>query len=81
MAKWVQCGVRTFANGEKTITYKAQGIDAWIESRKEAIPHANRGGVWMHTTYCACWPGGDVLEYSTLRDAKEAVERSARREE
>lgn len=75
MARWEQRSVRIYGEyGEKTITYKAQGIDAWIESRKVAVPHANGQGVWMHTTYFVCQPDGSEKEYYTLKDAKEAAE-------
>lgn len=75
MAKWTQTGIRISGKyGEKTITYKAQGLDAWIESRKKAVPHANGIGVWMHTTYFVVQPDGSEKEYWKLSDAKKAAE-------
>lgn len=61
--------------GEKTIIYMPQGMrGAWIESRKQAIPHANGLGYWMHTTYYVCQFGKPDLERYTLKDAKAAAE-------
>lgn len=75
MAKWEKTGVRVSGkDGEKTITYKARGIDAWIESRKKAVPHANGFGYWMHTTYYLVRPDGSEREYQKLADAQAAAE-------
>lgn len=78
MARWYQHGIRISGkDGEKTITYKAQGVRAWIESRKKAVPHANGEGVWMHTTYFVVHGDGTEQEYWKLSDAKEAAEKEA----
>jgi len=74
MSKWVKHRESNYANGEKTIVYKAKGVDAWIESRKVAVPHANRSGYWLHTTYFVCSPDGSEKEYWKLTDAQEAAE-------
>ena len=75
MAKWMQTGIHISGkNGEKTITYKAPHIYAWIESRKKAVPHADGIGVWMHTTYFVVRPDGSEKEYWKLSDAKKAAE-------
>ncbi len=78
MARWTQHSIRIYGKyGEKTIVYKAPGIDAWIESRKKVVPHANGAGVWMHTTYFVVQPDGSEKEYWKLSDAKAAAEKGA----
>ena len=75
MTKWEKTGIRVSGKeGEKTITYKARGIDAWIESRKKAVPHANGCGYWMHTTYFVVQPDGSEQEFWKLTDAQAAAE-------
>lgn len=75
MATWKkQSETITGERGEKTIVYMADGVRAWIESRKLAIPHANREGYWMHTSYYVCRTDGVIKEYITLKDAKAAAE-------
>ena len=74
MRKWIKTSLTIMGNGEKTIKYRANGIKAWIESRKKAIEHSNRSGVWFHTTYFVCYEGGIEKEYWTLKDAQEAAE-------
>lgn len=71
---WEKVSVIIKENGEKTITYEKNGVEAKIESRKRAIPHANRQGVWMHTTYFVMWPDGREKECYTLTDAKAVAE-------
>lgn len=73
--KWTQTGISIRGKeGEKTITYRAPGLDARIESRKKAVPHSNRSGYWLHTTYFVVRPDGSEREYWKLSDAKAAAE-------
>jgi len=74
MAPWVKTGTTIKANGEKTIRYESFRNTNAIESRREAIPHANRSGVWFRTTYFLIRPDGTEKEYFTLKAAKEAAE-------
>lgn len=74
MAPWVKTGTAIKANGEKTIRYESFRNPNAIESRREAIPHANRGGVWFRTSYFLIRPDGTEKEYFTLKAAKEAAE-------
>jgi len=62
------------STGEKTIWYESPDSKVVIESRKRAIPHANRSGVWYRTTYFVVSPDGTEKEYMTLGRAKEAAE-------
>ena len=81
MAPWVKTGTTIKANGEKTIRYESFRNPNAIESRKEAIPHANRAGVWFHTSYFLIKPDGTEKEYHSLRDAKAAAEMNERSEQ
>lgn len=74
MLRWKKVGRNIKANGEGTITYQAEGTGLTIESRKRAIPHANRDGHWMHTTYFLI-DGDKETEYQLLCLAKSAAER------
>jgi len=74
MAPWVKTGTTIKANGEKTIRYKSFRNPNAIESRREAIPHANGCGEWHHTSYFLIRPDGSEKEYLTLKAAKEAAE-------
>ena len=62
------------ANGETEIRYGAAGTVTEIESRKRAIPHSNRSGSWMHTSYFVIRSDGSEKEYTTLKDAIAAAE-------
>ncbi len=73
MMKWTKTGRSVKANGEST-TYYESNTGLRIESRKRAIPHTNRVGYWMFTTYFLI-DGEKETEFHTLRDAKEAAER------
>ena len=81
MAPWVKTSVKVEGNGEKTIRYESFRNTCSIESRKRAIPHANRSGVWFRTTYFLIQPDGTEKEYWTLAAAKKAAEESGRLEE
>lgn len=72
--KWIKTGRRVSSNGETTVYYKSDDGKHFIESRKRAIPHANRSGYWMHTSYFLIGADGQEKEYWSLKDAKEAAE-------
>ena len=75
MIKWEKTGHEVKANGESTVTYTSKGGRFQIESRKRAIPHANREGHWMHTSYFLIdYNDGSEKEYYALKDAKAAAE-------
>ena len=76
MYKWVRTGRTVSAEGT-TITYEAEGTNLKIESRRRAIPHANRNGFWYHTTFFVVQDGADLIEKYALQDAKEYVEEAA----
>lgn len=74
MLKWEKAVHTIHPDGSADLRYVAEGTDFKIESRKRAIPHANRSGYWWHTTYFLLRPDGTEKEYVTLRRAKEAAE-------
>lgn len=74
---WDKIGTKIYANGERTVTY--QFLSMMIESRRRIVPHANRPGGWLNTTYFLIWPDGYEEEYHTLREAKEAGEKELER--
>lgn len=78
--KWFKIGRTVKGTGESTITYAADSARYIIESRKRAIPHANRSGSWMHTSYFLISEDGTEKEYYSLRDAKNAAEKLAMEE-
>ena len=65
---WEKTDTRINANGERIVTYEF--MDMKIQSRRMMIPHANRSGGWLHTSYFLIWPDGYEEEFRTLRDAK-----------
>jgi hypothetical protein len=73
MAPWVKTGT-SIKTGLKVIRYESFRNQNAIESRREAIPHANGSGVWYHTSYFLIRPDGTEKEYYTLKDAKKAAE-------
>ena len=72
---------RSVSSEGTTTTYKLHGTGITIESRKRAVPHANRGGFWYHTTFFALCDGVELKEKQTLKDAKEWAEELARDQE
>ena len=78
--KWIKEG-RTVSSEGTTVTYRAEGTDITIESRKRHIPHANRCGTWDHTSYFVLKAGKELKECHALRDAKEYVETQIEPEE
>lgn len=61
--------------GKKTVRYRSG--DYVIESRQRPIPHANREGSWLHTTYFLIRPDGSEKEFWRMKDAKAAAEAAA----
>ena len=74
MMRWDKAGVQLGMNGEKTITYRAEGCACQIESRKRAIKHASGIGVWYHTEYVVWYPDGASRVFQRLRDAQAEAE-------
>ncbi len=72
--KWTKTGRWVGSNGESTTFYESDDRRFGIESRKRAIPHANRSGYWMHTSYWLIPADGEPKEYWSLTDAKKAAE-------
>ena len=78
---WEKTGKTVHADGSSVITYRPkdiEGTDLHIESRKRAIEHANRGGVWFYTSYWII-DGNYEREYWSLKDAKAVAEKRLRR--
>lgn len=76
--KWDRTGRTVYSNGESDTVYRSGNGEFTIESRKRAIPHSNRSGYWMHTTYFLIDAEGTETEYYSLGDAKAAAERRER---
>lgn len=74
MAPWVKTSTRIKGDGSKVIRYESFRNQNAIESRKEAIPHANGVGVWYHTSYFLIKPDGTEWEFNTMTAAKQAAE-------
>lgn len=79
-AQWTKIGKVTFA-GETTITYKLEGTDFIVESRKRQIPHASRPGTWELTTFFVKRGREELIERRSLADAKRFAEVAARIDE
>ena len=77
---WEKIGKTQHADGSSEIVYRPKGVDTdlRIESRKRAIEHANRGGVWFYTSYFVL-DGDYEKEHWSLTDAKAAAEERIRR--
>lgn len=75
---WKKSG--RFGSAEGTmIDYRAEGCELTVRSWKRQIPHASRGGTWEYTSYLVMKDGKTLAEKQSLRDAKEAAERMAKR--
>ena len=70
---WEKIG-RTVNREGTTITYRLQGTEILVQSRKRQIPHSNRGGFWWHTTYFVIDHGEEIAEKQSLTDAKKYAE-------
>ena len=75
MAPWVKTATTIKTDGSKTIRYESFRNQNAIESRRQAIPHANGIGVWLHTSYFLIKPDGTEKEFYSLKDAKAAAEK------
>ena len=78
--KWIKEG-RAVSEVGTTVTYRADGTNVTIESRKRHIPHANRSGTWDHTSYFVLKAGKEMKECFSLKDAKEYAETQIEQEE
>lgn len=57
-----------------TITYEVVDTDYLIQSRKRAIPHANRRGNWWYTSFFVLRRGEELGEANTLKGAVRLVQ-------
>lgn len=71
---WIKTATTIKVSGCKVIRYESFRNPNVIESRKEAIPHAGRSGVWYHTSYFLIRPDGTEKEFITMAEAKAAAE-------
>ena len=75
MDNWKKVSRTVQGDGSTTIRYEG-GCLYVVESRKRPIPHANRRGTWMFTSYFVINPEtGYEKEYNSLADAKAAAEK------
>ena len=70
---WEKIG-RTVNREGTTITYRLQGTEILVQSRKRHIPHANGSGTWDHTSYFVLDHGEEIAEKQSLTDAKKYAE-------
>lgn len=76
MFHWEKKGKTVHGDGTSEILYGAPGCNYYIEARKKAIPHTQRGGVWFHTSYFLINRiTGSEKEFMRLRDAQAAAEK------
>ena len=73
MIEWKKID-RTVGPIGTTITYKGEGTNLVVQSRKRHIPHANGIGTWDHTSYFVIHNGKEVAEKHSLADAKAFAE-------
>lgn len=52
-----------------TITYRLEGTQILVQSRKRHIRHANGVGTWDHTSYWVINRGEEIKEFLRLRPA------------
>lgn len=71
--EWEKVG-RTVSTAGTTNTYRLQGTDITVESRKRPIPHANGVGTWDYTSYFVLDDGVEIYEKQSLADAKKLAE-------
>ena len=81
MIKWERIGKTVRDNGEVDVIYESDDGRWRIESRKRAIPHSGRGGVWWHTSYWLIDEDGAEKEYPQLKWAKFGAEVKKLKEE
>ncbi len=77
VAPWIKTATTARGDGSKVIRYESFRNPNAIESRKEALPHANGVGVWFHTSFFLIRPDGTEKEYYTMKAAKQAAEKEA----
>ena len=77
VAPWIKTATTVRGDGSKVIRYESFRNSNAIESRKEALPHANGVGVWFHTSFFLIRPDGTEKEYYTMKAAKQAAEKEA----
>ena len=75
MNSWIKTATTIKVSGDKVIRYESFRNQNIIESRREAIPHANGIGVWYYTSYCLIRPDGTEKEFNTMTAAKQAAEK------
>ena len=73
MSEWVKTA-RVVNGGCTTNIYWLKDTPYTIESRKRAIPHANRGGTWDFTSYFVLKNNEELVEKNSLKDAKAYAE-------
>ena len=75
MLKWQKTRrlVRNDGSGVTTYTARGKRQEYTIESRKNAIEHAGRSGVWYHTEFVLI-AGTFKNGYNTLKRCKEVAE-------
>lgn len=73
---WIKAG-RKVTSDETVNYYQAAGARYTIESRKRAIPHANREGSWMYTSFYVLLGGEVLAEKQSLGSAKDFAEKHA----
>ena len=71
---WKKWGRIVKTDGSSITIYHSDTDGLKIESRRRLIPHANREGYWMYTSYFLIQADGSEKEYYSLKDAKEAAE-------
>ena len=79
MMKWEKIGRTVHSDGSTEIRYICDDAFPYVvESHKRPIPHTQRGGSWMHTSYFVIdTASGYEKEFWRLSDAQEAAEKLA----
>lgn len=73
---WAKIDKSTGPEGT-TITYRLEGTQILVQSRKRHIPHANGSGTWDHTSYWVINRGEEIKELQRLRQAQDYAEQLA----
>ena len=75
MMKWEKIGRTVHSDGSTEIRYVCDDAFPYVvESRKRPIPHSNRSGSWLCTSYFVMnLDTGDEKEFWRLRDAFDAA--------
>jgi len=72
MKRWEKTSRTVRGDGSKTIRYECG--DMAIESRTVPVPHSNRSGSWLFTSYWLIQADGTEAQFFSLKDAKDAAE-------